>query len=259
MVLAFAALSGFGTACAPARPAGDERRLAAEADVVFAARTLVLQSATFDVDDAQNLAIVRVSRVLGGHPSFATLADSDITIQLREPAQARVGDERVYYAKNWQLGETIAVTELGSRPAPTGQDLERMQGDIERYRQEQADQDLRVRLTSAELVVRGRVTAVRPADLPREASEHDPDWQEADIQVTAVLRGAAGGPTVTVLFPGSMDVAWFRWPRLAVGTEAIWLLRPFDYGGRRLTRLTIQPGDQLPVDQEARVRQLVPR
>ena len=258
-LLALAALSTLGAACTPTTPRQDERRLAAEADVVFAARTVVLQAATFDVEDAQNLAIVRVSRVLSGDSSFAALAGSDITVQLREPARAKIGDERVYYATSWYLGENIGVTELGSTRAPTGQDLERMQGDIQRSRQEQSDQDLRARLASAELVVRGQVSAVRRADLPREASEHDPDWQEADIQVTAALRGTPGGQTVTVLFPGSMDIAWFRWPRPAVGTEAIWLLRPFEYAGRRVGRLTAQPGDQLTVDQEARVRQLLPR
>lgn len=258
----FVAIAGLfiaGAACAPRPSAHDPRRLAAEADVVFAGTIAVLQAATFDVDDAESLAIVRVSRVLGGDSSFAGLAGSDVTVQLREPARSRVGEERVYYAMSWHLGESIGVTELGSTVAPTQQDLERMPGDIERFRQEQGVEALRARLASAELVVRGRVIAVRRAERQREASEHDPDWQEADIEVGAVLRGSAGANTVTILFPGNQDVVWYRWPRPTVGAEAIWLLRPYDFAGQRLARLTAQPGDRVDVAQEAQVRQLLPR
>jgi len=74
------------------------------------------------------------------------------------------------------------------------------------------------------------VEQVRPAELaatpgrPKRITEHDPDWQEAIIQVEAGLKGARAGEQVVVRFPGSSDVAWVGTPRFAVGQEGTFLL-----------------------------------
>src|SRR5256885_2091905 len=75
-----------------------------------------------------------------------------------------------------------------------------------------------------------RVEQVRPAELvaasgrPKRITEHDPDWQEAIIQVEDGLKGAQAGEQVVVRFPGSHDVAWVGTPRFAVGQEGTFLL-----------------------------------
>src|SRR2546429_7046055 len=80
------------------------------------------------------------------------------------------------------------------------------------------------------MVVAGRVEQVRPADLgaaptrPQRITEHDPDWQEAIIQVDDGIKGAQAGERVVVRFPGSRDVAWVGTPRFAPGQEGTFLL-----------------------------------
>jgi len=74
------------------------------------------------------------------------------------------------------------------------------------------------------------VEQVRPAELaaaptrPKRITEHDPDWQEAIIQVEDGIKGAQAGEQVVVRFPGSSDVAWVGTPKFAVGEEGTFLL-----------------------------------
>ena len=106
----------------------------------------------------------------------------------------------------------------------------------------------------------GKVTAVRKSDIPHMITEHDPDWQEADIEVTTVLRGSAPAGRVTILFPATDDPMWFGAPKFAKDMDGIWLLRPFTLGGRRLPHLTApERGDFRSRAEEARIRRLLPK
>ncbi len=88
-----------------------------------------------------------------------------------------------------------------------------------------AEQTLQLRVRRALVIVVGQVSSVGPTQLvpPLGVTEHDPRWTEAIVEVESVEKGDAG-PTVTVLFPGSRDVSWFRAPKFEVGDSGIWLL-----------------------------------
>src|SRR3989441_923334 len=98
-------------------------------------------------------------------------------------------------------------------------------------------------LERAAMVVAGRVEQVRPAELaraparPKRISEHDPDWQEAIIQVEDGIKGAQAGERVVVRFPGSPDVAWVGTPKFAVGQEGTFLLHKDSTTGSPLTMI----------------------
>ena len=93
------------------------------------------------------------------------------------------------------------------------------------------------------MVVAGRVEQVRPAELaaaparPKRISEHDPDWQEAIIQVEDGIKGAQAGERVVVRFPGSPDVAWVGAPKFAVGQEGTFLLHKDSTTGSPLSMI----------------------
>jgi hypothetical protein len=88
------------------------------------------------------------------------------------------------------------------------------------------------RLAAADVVVSGRVAEVRAA-VPRATrgtirapiTEHDPQWQEAVVQVTAVHKGRRVPRSIKVRFPASTDVAWARAPKLHAGQEGTFLLK----------------------------------
>ena len=80
------------------------------------------------------------------------------------------------------------------------------------------------RFAAADVVVSGRVSEVR-AHPPRPTrgklqlpiTEHEPQWREAVVQVTAVHKGRRVPRSIRVRFSASTDVAWARAPKLHAG------------------------------------------
>jgi hypothetical protein len=126
-----------------------------------------------------------------------------------------------------------------------------------------ADNKLQNRLTDAELVVAGRVSAVRPAPeniRQGSVSEHDPEWWEAVIQIESVLKGQINEPNLVVLFPSSRDVMWESAPKFREGEEGTWLLRRERMRGLPTTHeyfTALNPRDFHSTDQIDRIKRLV--
>jgi hypothetical protein len=254
-LLAALALSITNSGCGGSPPAP---RYPGDADFVFTGTVVQPRASTIGADDVTDLAIVRVDQILFGGPVFAELAGSTVTVKLRNAADARTGQQRMYFANGWHWGEGVGVVEVSSVNAPEQSQLPAVRTAIEASRQEHTDQQIRDRLRVAEQVVAGRVTAVRPSSIPRTPTEHDPEWREADIAVTTVLKGNPETRTLTILFPGTDDPMWFRAPRFTVGQEGIWLLHRFVMGRRTLPNLTApQPEDFRPRGEEERIRRLL--
>jgi hypothetical protein len=88
------------------------------------------------------------------------------------------------------------------------------------------------RFAAADVVVSGRVGQLRAAapsaprgKMPGPITEHDPQWQEAVVEVTAVHKGRRVPRSVRVRFPASTDVAWARAPKLHAGQQGTFLLK----------------------------------
>ena len=87
------------------------------------------------------------------------------------------------------------------------------------------------RFAAADVVVSGRVSEVR-AHPPRPTrgklqlpiTEHEPQWREAVVQVTAVHKGRRVPRSIRVRFSASTDVAWARAPKLHAGQQGTFLL-----------------------------------
>ena len=233
----------------------------ADAEFVFRGTTLVPGASTIGAEDVSDLAIVRVDQIIHAPPSLAHLRGSDITVRLRNPATARRGNQRLYFAKGWYWGESVGVIELNSVDSATTEKVQTLMPDIERARAARSDSLLLDRLRSAELVVSGRIVSVRPSKIPRTLTEHDPEWREADIQVRSVLKGRSGGQRVTILFPGTDDPMWYRAPRFSVGTQGIFILHRLKLPGfAELPYLTPpQLEDFRSLAEESRIRRLLAR
>src|SRR5262249_44991417 len=150
--------------------------------------------------------------------TLAGFKGKEITVRLRQPNSATVGEQAVFYTNGWIYGQGLAVVEVGRADAARANQLRpQITAALEKNR----DKDLQERLARADLVVAGKVTATRPhgqTDATPQ-SEHDPQWWEATVAVDApVLRGNAGA-TVTVLFPSSKDEMWTDAPKFQPGQE----------------------------------------
>jgi hypothetical protein len=242
------------SALAWGQPAPGADALTRASQLVFRGTVVKVGAANLAaVQDPSGTAVVRVDEVWKAPGRLGDFTGREITVQLQKAGAALPGEQAVFFANGWLVGETLAVVETG-----------RLHGDpvalkaqvAAAARQSDLDQ-LKGRLAEAELVVAGRVVATHKATASGRTSEHDPEWWEAEIQVDAVYKGKPAGPRVSILYPKSPDVTWYGAPKPSVGWDGIWLLsrRETELAGGAYTAL--KPDDLLGRDQAATVQQLL--
>ncbi len=177
---------------------------------------------------ANNL-VVRVEKVLDKPKAAMLKAGDSMTMVVRDPSHFAKGTRAVFYATAWIYGQGIAAREVTHDLVPAGAAEAASENRLQQLRSQQRDQDLRARVTAADIVVVGKVSQVHPWSKPeggiRGVSEHNPDWQEAVIQVQSAIKGAQGQNQVVVRFPKSMDIAWYLAPRFQQGQSGTFLLK----------------------------------
>jgi len=183
-------------------------------------------------------AIVHVEQVLEAPANLRHLAGTDITVQLLERVKASVGQAFVFHAAGWIFGDSVAVR------AVTQESVQRAHapllargGDPVAHR---ADRELQHRVNDADLVVSGTVVAVKLPEgseppvraargsvdvAAKPVSEHDPKWREAVVQVADVHKGEHTADKVSVLFPSSQDVRWYKAPKFHAGQQGYFVLQ----------------------------------
>jgi hypothetical protein len=211
--------------------------------------------------------VVRVTRILKSTPTLAMYTGQQITVQMEQPTSLKVGEQAVFFTHGLHFGDGLVVSEVGNVPAGDAT----MQDQVNSAAQSASDTELTQRLAQATLVVSGVASApapLSPAAGPlaatvvgtgtRPISEHDPDWWQAIIKVATVEKGTSPGATTTVIFPHSMDIAWYRAPKVKEGDTGIWLLQNRDLRGRPVPAPAIvHPQDFQPEPAMSRVRSLL--
>jgi hypothetical protein len=205
--------------------------LVKQSDIIFIGTvTQVGAVAAPEVPASNRTVVVHVDQVLEKPAAVALGAGDSVTVQAAEPGSLKPGIQATFYTTGWIFGQGVAVREVGHEPGHSPVVAADQQEAVARARLELNDADLKAHIQRAAMVVAGRVEQVRPAELtaaptrPKRITEHDPQWQEAIIQVQDGIKGAQAGEQVVVRFPGSRDVAWVGAPRFTVGQEGTFLL-----------------------------------
>ena len=203
-----------------------------EADVVFRGTVRdVAASAMEEVPATDLTAVVTVDEVVHAPTSLRALEGTDITVVLADAEGLRPRGQYLFFVTAWLFGTGIAVREVGRVEADEPEGGARAAARVEETASNAAQRELRRHVEEADLVVAGRVTLVRPsqsaaaaAEERRPITEHDPNWQEAVVEVQSVVSGQLRAPQITVLFPASMDVMWRDAPKHRPGERGVWLL-----------------------------------
>jgi hypothetical protein len=207
--------------------AGLSMPLPPRAQFVFRGVVLQTAAATFaEVPVNARTVVVRVDEILEAPDLLQDYVGQPITVQLGTRQKAAEGKEYVFRTDSYIFGAGLAVTAESVTPAATGNAAQRMRAAASTA---VADR-VKARAERAEMVVTGKVTEVRQVPPPPGApiSEHDPEWQEAVVEVEQVVRGparrAATTKQVVIRFSNSRDVKWARAPKFRVGREGVWML-----------------------------------
>jgi hypothetical protein len=195
------------------------------AQFVFRAQVLQRGVATFaEVPVNAKTVVARVEEILEGPDLLHDYVGQPITVQLGAGQNVTENKEYVFRTESYIFGAGLAVTAQSVTPATTASAVQRMRAAASSAPANR----VKARADRAEMVVTGKVTEVRQVPPPPGApiSEHDPEWQEAVVEVDQVVRGARRGAAkqVVIRFSNSQDVKWARAPKFRVGREGVWML-----------------------------------
>jgi hypothetical protein len=203
-----------------------DKALIREAQLVFRGTVQKVGAANLAaVSPAGDTAIVRVDEILKAPVSLRDVSGQEVTVKLREPHSVQPGDTATFFANGWLYGERLALLEIGRSRSDVGV----LKAQITGEERQLAEEKLRAQVAGAELAVVGRVVETRPARVVpvgegELATEHNPEWREAVIEVESTLKGKASTHRIVFLYPNSRDVMWVEAPKPNVGSRDLWLL-----------------------------------
>jgi hypothetical protein len=177
-------------------------------------------------------AIVRVDEVVLAPPALADYAGQNVTVLLQDQERVKAGEQATFFTNASVFGESVAVQSEGHQdPGSVRASLTAATSDPV---QNAADRNLRAHVADADTVVTGTVTsthlvsapaaAMEMAAVPGPISEHDPEWHDAVVAISNVDKGVQGQNQIVVRYPNSMDVRWYRVPKLRPGMTGAFIL-----------------------------------
>lgn len=203
----------------------DPTDLAGKASFVFRGTVQQVNASTLpEVGDKTQTAIVRVDQTIQSPQVLSHYTGKDITVQVAEPVTA--GQQAVFFTNAWLFGNSgVAVRSLGHvAPGPETTAMHPAGSDPVTNLE---NRDAQAHFDAAVMVVSGTVTSVRTvpeAQPDRAPREHDADWREATIEVSAAHKGGVGEKEVLVRFPASHDRLWHKVPKLKAGDRGQFVL-----------------------------------
>ena len=209
--------------------------------VIFRGTIITMSSNVGAVNSSDSPMTVKVENVERGSDAVAkslgSLIGKQITV-IVDPSfiggpERKPGVSAIFFINPRLYAEHIAVTAVALANNQTVGNLPKRLSAIVKQDKTKALKDT---LKSADKVVLGRVTAVRP--LPDEKhtklqslangrdlySEHSPKWMEAIIHGRLALKGDLAEQTMMIVFPNTDDRMWDESPKFKTNQLGIFLL-----------------------------------
>jgi hypothetical protein len=212
---------------------------------------------------AAETAVVRITKILKSTPALSGYEGQEITVHLQTPVTLKTGQQAVFFTHGVHYGDGLVVGEIGHSPGAAASQA----AVLSTAAQASDDADMTQRLAQADLVISGVASApTRQAATPaltgkgRRISEHDPDWWSSTITVETVEKGVHEGKTKDIVFANSLDIAWYRSPKVKAGDHGVWLLHNRAVNGGPVPALAISHAlDYRPIGELGHVRDLLKR
>jgi len=221
-----------------------EEEMARQASFIFKGIVLKLKASNVtqvEAVDRSRTIIVRVEEITEAPEAFMDFKGQEVTLKLREGGGERlkVGDQALFYTNGWIRAENLAVEEVGHHLVEDA-GTESVAASNDDAGGHPSAREMRKRLSSADVIVTGRVTDIRipeseepgivgSSTLEKPArffptSEREPKWREALVRITEVLKGAHEQKEIVVRFPATEDARFHQAPLFSTGQEGIFIL-----------------------------------
>ena len=243
--------------CAPKAVKPDLDSAVFQSRVIFSGQVVKLNATTLPaIQTAKPSMIVKVNKLYRGPKGLQGITGKNITV-VYDKMEFRPDQKAIFFTNELAMGNSMVVSLYH---CITGGDMTGdVEGRISAAVEAVPDRVLKERLAKAELVIVGTVKMTEPVQLDSAMdSEHNPEWHEAIIDIESVEKGEHQQSTVTVYFPASKDVAWYKSPKFKSGQEGIWILHRNQQKNIKFEQYTaLDPMDFYPKEKLELIRKLL--
>jgi hypothetical protein len=224
------------TAMLGAAGAAGAQTLPAEPDFIFVGSVVAGPAPISRHTRAAASMAVKVERVLKPSDGSALDGYAGQTIAVLEDSADAMspGMRATFETRVVSFAKVLEVRDLRHKVIPSVAAAEAQAALTKRAAEETVSADRALQLDrqigTASVVVSGRVTTIRrppvtaAAKTPARLSEHEPQYSEAIVEISEVVKGKVQGSSLVVRFPTSNDVAWRHHAKLQVGQQGVFLV-----------------------------------
>jgi hypothetical protein len=216
--------------CKPKESVEELAKSVPPSSLVFKARIVALHTNTTGEEDVSNTGVATVTNVIDAPDMFKDMSGQQVTIRFSDIGKMKTGEERMFFAEPYSIGESIGVQENAS--AGKGDKLYEdtaIAAHVQLAKKNHEDEEIRKLANESKFVVLGKVTKIsEPEKKTIVGSEHDPGWREAEIEVGETIKGKVEGKTIKLLFASSNDVMFFNAPKFKVNDEGVFIIGQSD-------------------------------
>ncbi len=163
--------------------------------------------------------LVQVENVLLSSEGHENFKGSTIQVVLDIDEKLDPNISYVFYTKTWLFGKTLTVI---ADNVIEGVEISDVTKQIEDFQ----DKKIKDKFDLSELIIVGKVENIKRVKAePRELiSEHYPQWEIATLKVREVLKGKYSEKELQIFFSSSVDVHWYKSPKLTLAQQGIFIL-----------------------------------
>jgi hypothetical protein len=197
-----------------------------KSSIVFKGEIVLLNTSTINWKDPSDLGVVRVQEIFLGEEEIGNFLNDLVTVKFLSIDKIKKGQEIIVYGNTWIVNEGYAVAETGHEVVGENNlTKDNYKKEIDASMQQAEGQKIRMKAYE---------------------SEHDPQWMLAEVMIDESLKGnSAKGQKMTIAFPSSQDVMWYKSPRFKEGDKAILFLSRENFGFADVKNFTITTADQV--------------
>ncbi len=170
---------------------------------------------------AQKAVTVLVDEILLSTEALSRMVGREVIVISGQEEPIGKKPSLLFFTRCVVLGQQVIVEGVGY--APWSPDAVRQ---VAQQVKATGERPLQERVASAAVIVTGTVLNCVPAgprSIPK--SEHDPDWWIGRVKVQSIIKGAPVDAEIEVLYANSMDIAWYKSPKLREGESKILILQ----------------------------------
>jgi len=205
----------------------------------------------------KNIKLVQVEKVLLNYNEKENLKGIIVQVLIDGKEKYIKGTSYIFYTKTWLFGKKLTVVANKISPIKNVSSIFKK---IELTKKNNQEKKLKNKFNKAEYIVVGQVKSVRNVNTKQAVliSEHSPNWKVATLEIQEVLKGKLSKKRIDIFYSNSIDVHWYKSPKLNLGLQGIFILNRKEQFKKTKNNFTITESNEFfPISELKNIKKIL--